>query len=105
MGKEDFVQGHGDNGHTTHRNSFIRRLQSLSDQLRARRTIANETDHVGGFHRSEIPFAGTSEQRRLMFPDEYRNGESEEIVLFDPNVRECLDTRTFDFEDRRLKPD
>jgi hypothetical protein len=80
--------------------------------LRAERTLSNESSHA-------LPFAGTAEQRALFFPDEYIEGQSEEIVLFDD--REYLDTRAFSdsvarhnmvynesisrSEDSRLKPD
>lgn len=44
MGKENFIKGHGDNGHHDGRRSAVRRLQSAMDQMRygQDRTIAHE---------------------------------------------------------------
>lgn len=83
MGKENFIRGHGDNGHHDGRRSAVRRIQSALDQMRAYRQ-ERITSHEQGHHPE--PMVGGF----------YPEGEGTEIELFDPNVRECLDTRVTD---------
>lgn len=73
MAVEHFIEGKHDNAHHAGRHSTMMRLQSAMESMREwrqERTVAHETGHT------PEPFDPH------FHPDQYRGGESEEIVLF-----------------------